>query len=151
MDDLLTRLREATGGDRELDARLWCALDEGNAIFSHLVGGGEVAIYFLPDKPGSRRCPGWPPYTSSVDAALALIARVLPGWLWSVSGPDLLNGRDCCWAVVADKEDNGAEEPWAVDRAVFESEAPTPALALVIALVEAVKGERGRELERGGR
>ena len=40
---------------------------------------------------------------------------------------------------MADENDNGAEEPWNVDRAVYEASGPTPALALLCAMLKALE------------
>jgi len=61
MTDILKRLKEATGSDRELDA----------AIFWKLFPGS---------KPNLHTAMNIPDYTASIDAALALVERMLPGW-----------------------------------------------------------------------
>lgn len=71
--DLITKLEEAGEGSRELDCRI-------HALFD-LVDGerwtdGDLAIA-LEDVDRTVNCPH---YTASVDAALALASRVLPGW-----------------------------------------------------------------------
>lgn len=74
MTDLLTRLKEATAASRELDfwitCRAWDAscdyTDEELQADIDLVGIGGMYV----EKP----------FTSSIDAALALVERKLPGW-----------------------------------------------------------------------
>lgn len=76
--ELLERVKVATGPDRALDAAILCAFPPfgvkwkpdpkviGRATFEHVIGDGD-----------SR---GAPTYTASIDAALALVKRVMPGW-----------------------------------------------------------------------
>lgn len=59
---LLRRVEEASGPDRELDAELAFRFKSG-----FVRGRSDDAAYA-------------PPYTASLDAALALTERVLPGW-----------------------------------------------------------------------
>lgn len=76
---LLERLEGATGPDRELDFALGKTLDHvpANAEWQ----GPEDGSLLL--WPGTQEYPGvgtLPSYTASIDAALALVERVLPGW-----------------------------------------------------------------------
>jgi hypothetical protein len=61
MTALITRLEEAGEGSRELDAAIWRWTDGWRGV----------------DHP--------PAYTTSIDAALTLAERVLPGWGWVLS------------------------------------------------------------------
>lgn len=64
MDDLLKRLKRATGADRMLDQRIARLLEPDST-----------------NRPIHR-------YTASVDSCIALIERVLPDWAWHVGyGP----------------------------------------------------------------
>lgn len=69
-DDIIGRVERATGGDRELD----------RAIMVFAFGGGVRNALPLPE------------YTSSVDAALALVERKLPGYRWSVGATGIRSG-----------------------------------------------------------
>lgn len=68
---LLKRVEEATGPDRELDLEICRALDpeqfehERNQARLRALGPDEILS---------------PTYTSSLDAALALVEKELPGW-----------------------------------------------------------------------
>jgi hypothetical protein len=70
-----------------------------------------------------------PAFSTSLDAALALVDRVRPEWEWSVN-----------------KDQHGAEasldRPWTAGAASaeFEGRAPTPAAALICALLKAEGG-----------
>lgn len=68
--DLRERLERATGPDRELDLALAQALDPG-VIHSRFYRDSNAVV------PYTKRH-----YTASIDAALALVERVLPGWEW---------------------------------------------------------------------
>lgn len=72
-----------------------------------------------------------PPYTSSVDAVLALIEKKLPGWGWSVHRDDDYHlGPLFYWASVTKLE---------MAPITYRTRAPTPALALLLALLTALE------------
>lgn len=128
--ELLTRLRAATGPDRELDADIERAFFVGAELDAapwEYRGKGfwidlsEIDGFNTVD---ARK------FTESIDAAVALAERALPGWKWLVSSSDLINECEglsyaSVWLPEAD-EGNPAK-------------APTPALALCIAIVEALE------------
>lgn len=66
---LLERVRNAVGSSIELDRALSEAFGERNAH-------GVLIV--------ADRWLGIAPFTSSIDAALALVEHVLPGWMWSL-------------------------------------------------------------------
>lgn len=83
LQPLLDRVRQASGGDRELDAIVWCALEhpmekpQRNFFYTNREEWG----FFKTNQPQ----PGLtfydaPPLTASIDAALSLVERLLPGW-----------------------------------------------------------------------
>lgn len=80
---LLDRLRSATCGSRELD----CLIHEWECP-AHTVAmrgmyyGEPTGEYYEPepDRPGGYLVAQAPHFTSSLDAALGLVERVLPGW-----------------------------------------------------------------------
>lgn len=73
------------------------------------------------------------PFTASLDAAVALVGRVLPGWFWRVGRTSLFpNG----WAYISkthpshcDREDEAS---------CSDGRAATPAIALLIATLKAL-------------
>ena len=71
----------------------------------------------------------------SLDAALALAERVLPGWLWSV-GIARRGGKVFAEADAYEVNGDGDAE-W-----FCQTEATTPALALCIAILRAKQGDR---------
>lgn len=80
--DLIQRLEAAEVGSRELDAEVFCLFyDEPDRRARATVGGGAI-IY----GPGlEARVAEIPRYTTSLDAALALVERVLPEWRIDIS------------------------------------------------------------------
>lgn len=116
LSDLLERVRGATGPSRELDADLYRALgyevrQSGDGFWTwSQSGGSDLRIL--------------PKFTASLDAALALVERVLPGWEWSV-GSD----QGCAIATV-----------WTPHAGVDDLDVggPTPALAILAALLSAL-------------
>lgn len=86
---LLDRVKAATGPDSLLDLELhwWfdCSHGAHPASFRVVEGGPQV-------NRGMGETPDWrwwdernpPLYTSSIDDAVALVERKLPGWNWSV-------------------------------------------------------------------
>jgi len=132
---LITRLEGAGEGSRELDLAIGVALC-GWTIEPTFMGMKGPWVTFdggtCPATPGGD----YPALTQSLDAALALAGRVLPGWSWS-GGQITKDGTTQAWAVV-----------YSTDRGKpvgSELKAPTPALALVLATLRAVQGRGGVE------
>lgn len=77
LESLRQRVAEATGPDRQIDAALVTTLCPGATVGEYIHGEGydvvfhayELGIY------NKARCPE---YTASLDAALALVERLLP-------------------------------------------------------------------------
>jgi hypothetical protein len=83
--ELLERVKAATGPDRELDVMIGAALNfdvESMAMpfgdYVGLMGVEKTAIQAESHQSILRD--GLPRFTSSIDAALALVERKLPGW-----------------------------------------------------------------------
>lgn len=122
---LRVRLERATGPDREIEADLalldgWteCPGDTWIGPF------GEICV---------------PNYTSSVDAALGLIERAAPEWTWQSASPRrglAFEGVLC--RFFSNRHDKGPH-------VVVAEYAPTPALALLRALLAALTIERPDE------
>lgn len=114
--ELIARLESASEGSRELNIALGQAL---GLIDSDLV---------FTEADGSRvkrgNCDPWRDWTDSIDAALALAKRVLPG-----------SGVGLC------SVGNGKWEAWIGGRGAYLTSYPTPALALCIALLRASSAE----------
>jgi hypothetical protein len=152
--DILKRLREATGADREIDAALYNALhkDDFRPVAFNALAQDDPEYFDL-----SRYHDGWlvgktkrdiyaedlEHYTASLDAAIALVERTLPGAEWYVwnNAHDQNNvkrgpGATLWHDSLAELHDG----TWSGGDAHL---AATPALALLIALLEALsdKGE----------
>jgi hypothetical protein len=139
LTDLIERVEGATGPDREADCELW-ALHHGLTLEwqgTTLVAGEEGVVGWI--DPGrlarnfytnrARTGPGSiPAYTASLDAALTLCERVLPGW-------------NCNASLYRDTGQYGPAPParayvWFRGRE-YEAEAPTPPQAQVRAKLKA--------------
>lgn len=123
---LEARLVAATGPDRSIDIAMWEALEPHKYLYAQ--SGRAWAV----NRRGTALNPVWEmcadprmPVTASIDAAVAMVERVLPGWDWTLHHT---NGGLTIYAQVGPRE---------------QSYAFTPALALLIALVKAKIRERG--------
>ena len=129
---LLEKVRACEGADRLLDEALMMAFYTRDVRFI----GATCEGCDCPDAP-RHKDPVWVDpmtdrwvstnayeFTGSVDRALALVAKVLPGWDWM----RLAGGR----MLVFDP---------ARHKATFAGEAKTPALALLAALLTALLAE----------
>ena len=121
---LLERVEAASGPDRELDAVLWLAFTPGATRRTLHVPHWQRPYDIDETRDEKGRLIIVPSYTSSLDAALALVERVLPGWLWMVASADPPNRLPA------------RVELWTGDEEVRAS-AATPALALLAALLKA--------------
>lgn len=130
---LLERVKAASGPDREMDAAVWLALEPGVTrkqwSYIHTASGQECRMDETRDATG--RLIVVPSFTASIDAALALVERVLPGWFGKVS----FNGRGSfCWLWepgVLDDDDDG--------KPIYGK---TPALAILAALLTALAASK---------
>ena len=132
MTDLITRLSKLDAPDREVDAEIAVALD----LFETQPNKGwpDRLDYGRREENGSVTWPGHgfdqlvPPYTRSVDAAIALAKRVFGKVGYSV----------------AETEDD-EEAPFAfihVNGEAYLGEGATPAIALLIALLRAKEASK---------
>lgn len=148
MTGLVERLEKATGGDREIDVLLWREFGwsdvrdpERNSVTDILGPDAQVmgatlaqAIERWPnDMAGVARNWNIPRLTASLDAALALVERVLPGWdicLSRVKGDEAAT-----WNAVVGEPDSFSGS---------EASKPSPALALCLAALKALaQGNEG--------
>jgi broad specificity phosphatase PhoE len=104
---LLERVEAATGPDRGLDVFIAQAVEKPTDMLNGMMFD-EAIERFPHDLAGIAN--HWPiaPYTSSLDAALALVARVLPGWLVSINDLPPLNPAGA--AVAALRADGKADD-----------------------------------------
>jgi hypothetical protein len=119
MNDLIARLMDATGPDRELDALIAVAAGETPteafrpcaAIDAGTFGVGSYGLWVAPA------------YTSSIDAALVLVPE---DWGWRVDSTN---------SAALAKIERGYQLEYGV--ADFSADGPTPAIALCIAALKA--------------
>ena len=131
LTDIKTRLMEATGADRKLDAELMC-IQEGYR-FDRLIGTDATFYVEGVGHPVKTSMSRVLPYTASVDAALELVERKLPDWQWEI----LWNN---CQGYLAQLTDNARAES---SGARFMEVGETPALALLAVLMKALSnGEK---------
>lgn len=82
---------------------------------------------------------------TSLDAALALVERVLPGWHWSLSSIDCIGPHGIPEKAVAEMGPlNWSDDPRVPPPENIIAGASTPALALCIALLRAHREGEGR-------
>jgi hypothetical protein len=108
LDELIARVEKATKPDREIDLALW-------DVFVRKWTG-------LPYEAGSAEAG---PYTESMDAALGLVERMLPGWSVSI----YRYTDSLAQAAVGSQEAYGRHE------------AITPPIAILLALLRALRRE----------
>lgn len=121
LEALLNRVVKATGPDRELDHLVHDQAVEpiGSRMYNTKENGGS---FIAADVVA-------PSYTASIDAALALVERVLPGWFWRVGHSTLYAG----WATVYREHPNNTTG----DGEHF-AEAKSAPLAILAALLKAL-------------
>ncbi len=126
LGELIARIRSAEGPDRDLDVKIDTILnriewrpyrENARKLWGHGPDGKVL-------RHGIDSCP---PVTASLDAACALLKRLLPGWSWQVH-------------TESRREDGFCAAVWcswggsAYQRHVGEA-FPTPALAIVFAVL----------------
>lgn len=132
MTDLITRLSKLDAPDREVDALIEVAVRRIEAAQSGLAEEHWANWQASPDgtvyDPHTRYSSK--PFTASVDAAIALAERVLPGWKWRVGRTELFpNG----WAYVHKYDPSNCDRT--DEAACADGKAANPATALCIALL----------------
>jgi hypothetical protein len=162
LTDLLARLEAATGPDRELDAAIHLAVNPDDfaskvmrgdyCVQSWDLGWGGISYVSLDSGGTSGGSHPVPMVTASLDAALGLVGRVLPGWVWSISSADPEGCNEpLSYAALAGKVQmvqRGWDEPPEPDRNVCDAHAKTPALAVLTALVQALISQSRLDAER---
>lgn len=137
MQELISRLEAAEGPDRALDREIGLRIDGWyETVDSHgeclMVNGDRY-----PDHPESE----YPSFTESLDAALALAERVLPGWCvgvqpWFHTDPDRVMSR--AYLIRPDwKRWNPVGDDWCDQH--HGRSCATPALAVVAAILRAIQ------------
>jgi hypothetical protein len=137
---LLLRITEAAGPDRELDALIevaarWELAAKAGLAPQHRARWQAGSLGQVYDGNTGYDAA---PVTASVDAALALVARLLPGWSWTGGHIARDDGKGGHWAVLYSLIERGQ----ASGDGMFKS-AP---LALLAALLEALEGPSARPI-----
>ena len=162
---LLERIKNATGPDREVDAAIFdafpderwprCAYLEENCVTLRSFGRNpqfhDGWLTRLRANMEDKYPEDLPRLTASLDAALALCERKLPGWSWWVGNADTreddpYDRRVTPRAILKRGETTSLsvhEKRW------FDGHAATPALALLSALVSALASAEEAPLHRG--
>ncbi len=136
MTDLIARLEAAEAGSRELDGEVWYAVHEPDVEHGalHIEQTDQGPIEVLTCELGSKYADCVENYTTSLDAALALAERMLPGdrtiGLQQNRCTDPEIQKRCRWTCFIE---------WTEDGENFEISpaASTPALALCAAILRA--------------
>lgn len=141
---LLERVQAASGPDREIDREIGFALDgwrkvdlpQGRRGGSYVTHHSDRHLIHVPDDAGGTYYadhPGsmYPSVTESIDAALALVERKLPGWLWQVKHG--FGYEAMLWSLERDGDD--------YPPATGTSQASAP-LAILGALLTALEAEK---------
>jgi len=136
--DLRDRLANATGPDRELDALIECVLPDKWCVEPTMTErpGFVVSSYRI----GGRRS-RWkaPATTTSIDAAVALCSRVLPGWRVHLLAQSYDGWSACLHRMYGSPEADHAVwkkgHHWPSED-MARSDGAAPALALCRAIVE---------------
>jgi hypothetical protein len=131
--ELLARLEGATSGHATLDCLIAQAI--GVAPEGYALREGDT-VFHAPPVGNDPRSPGWryaEPYTTSLDAAVALCERLLPRWTWEAA----MSFGD--YAPVAEGTvcAPGGAGLWRV-------QGPTPALALCRVIITAWSAQQER-------
>jgi len=143
LPSLIARLREADGPSRELDAAVFLALgyhEEPDGSMFGTVWCKDGVVYC-----GAQTAQGF--VTRSLDAAVALAERLLPGWMIALyqTHREFLSPDEPAWgASVAGPIRWVRDDEYGYDEPCFnhsEGRSVTPALALLIAILTAW-GER---------
>lgn len=134
LSELIERVEKATGPDRELDTCLWLKFTPGaTRRVVHVKHAHSPAEWDIDEtREASGQLITVPAYTASLDAALALADRVLPGCWWMAA-----KGR-----LRASEPLYGARLFFGTDEAIGEAEhEQSAALAIVLALLKALSQE----------
>lgn len=123
LDALLRRVENAQGRDRDLDFAIYCALEPVNY--------DEISETFF-DPVTLEEQPPPPSYSSSIDAAIFLVQKTLPGWYMMIDGSLMTS----CEISLTDSRTPSREVREDVDR--FFARAPTIPLALIAALLRSL-------------
>jgi hypothetical protein len=135
LEDLERRLKDATGPDRELNARITYITTPITQYYDSMEAWLRTNISMSNARP---------PYTTSIDAALALVERMLPGYFL-----EHLGDNPTAHPKRAPVPMNEVAAELSNGMSFNEGRAPTRPLAILLALVAALK-EKARITSGGG-
>jgi hypothetical protein len=142
LNDLIERLEKAEAGSRELDADIFRSLGYKVKMLGHK---GPLAGRFLAYPPdGPDRCePARLAVTSSLDAAIALVERVLPGWSIELISSHNPKSWVSFVAPPARRDpEHSISDAWRAGISKLRAtRAPTAPIALCIALLKALQAK----------
>lgn len=121
LSELIAKLEGLSGRDREVDADIYVAFFIPQERVGRIDRLGGCVGWWPKDAPYESAI-DVPPYTASLDAAVALVERKLPGTDWQVSN----GNEDGCAAHI-----EGDDKFYA---------GPTPAIAVCLALLRSLEG-----------
>jgi hypothetical protein len=131
---LIEKLKAATGPDRELDAAVFKAC--GHRVEYN--GTREFTPYLVTTDQREWRIAGGytllPNATASIDIALSLVDKMLPGWVWGITAPVGRMADGMLWKPDTDDERGFSRK--------VKVEAPTPPLAILLSLLLALSQEK---------
>lgn len=136
MTDLITRLSKLEGPDREVDAEIWLLLTPGATRKKLEVKSAtnQWAPYIIDEtRDETNRLITVPAYTASVDAAITLAERMLPGWTWYLGFGLRMEGD---MRAIAGAYPNNHPDSCVKD------DHPIPAIALCIAILRAKEASK---------
>lgn len=128
LSDLIARVEAATGPDRETDGMIWCAAND----YQFLEWDGDGCRYRAVSD-------GWfdshhiPSYTASLDAAIGLVERVLPGWVWNVSS------TGTAWLMDPNNNEEFYDASGCETLPIRPKKPLTPPIALLLALLRSLQ------------
>lgn len=147
LPDLIAALEKAEGPSLQLDGMIWCAANK----YEFVMWDGAGCVYRDPAAPkwdgGIKHAQASivRPYSASIDAAVALVERVLPGYGWDLASntshikacldPEFGKpiGKHPHWAAVSN-----------ISSKKFEDGA-NPAVALCLATLRALSSQEQRK------
>lgn len=137
---LLERVEAASGPDRDLDWTMAQAFDPDLAGRVLITYEGSKAACIANGLWPKRKGACWrdalfsvPRYTASLDAAVGLVEKMLPGWTWGINGPDPELDGECVGSL------------WKSTANTIDGDGKTPALALIAALLKALISQSNPE------
>ncbi len=127
VSDVIARLEAATGADRELEKLIALACGWSAPDIDGVCGPNYDKRDAYKWRTPTGEAFGWfpPAYTASLDAALALVGEKLPEW----------------WPELILRQSDASAKVCAEGNRAFYAKAPTPALAVLLALFRALPRE----------